>query len=156
LRWDHSWSQCPRKRTREEKRMNSRHAERGLAALRILATLAGVIGLVAVIAPAIADQPASANFVFLNDTGQEANDLHVLFNTDMTNSVIGWQGQGTNLPIHSRVGSWVHLSGASVPDQNGTEFRFAAMVPDGQDLEVLEAYWTEDGENIGPASYHRN
>lgn len=134
------------------KGLKSNHAVVGA----LLATLVLGGGIVLGVAPAFADHADAANFVFLNDTGQDANDLHVLFNVDMMNSIIGWQNQGVDLPVHMRVGSWVHLSGAIVPDQSGTEFRFAAMVPDGMDLEVLEAYWTWDGENIGAAAFHKN
>ncbi len=125
-------------------------------------TIVGVIGLLCLVAfmpgsePARADSPSSIQVVFLNETGQTANDLHVTFNVDMMASIISWAGQGVSFPASDPTGTMVDFNGADVADQNGTTWNFTALVPEGTELEVVSAYWTYDDKSIGAATYHYN
>jgi len=60
----------------------------------------------------------------------------------------------TPMPVVTREGEWVHISGGGVvlAGCGGARFKFADWVPEGQDLQILDAKWTWDGDEIGPAS----
>ena len=97
------------------------------------------------------------SFTFFYNLDLDANDLHVRLNTDASITVVEDLSTPplTPMPVVTREGEWIHMSGGGVAlaGIGGARFKFAGWVPDGQDLQILDAKWTWDGEVIGPAEF---
>ena len=121
------------------------------------AYLAGVVALIAgglFVYPAPDDALALPDTIvvkFVNDTGQEVNDLHVEFNVSMNSSIVAHQA-GVPFAVSEPDGMSVHFSQGTLQDGQDTTWSFTADVPSGS-LTVVSAVWTYDGEVVGAATF---
>ncbi len=104
------------------------------------------LACVALIAMVGAAQAADKKFPFKNDTGEEANDLHIEFDQGVTpEKENGSYGAFDN--YNSSPGSSsAEFDGGTVADGSTTKIRFNNTGPK---ITIKKWWWTKDGKRIG-------